>query len=446
MEKKTSNTEFFLLYSRKTKAPIFLMVISFLAIFCMIYVNTIVSELSENIGFRSYNISDLLQTKLNLEASDDLEDTKQTLLASLIIPTQDQKIHDHDPDDRNYDNDDEDDSEVEDSLIIPKSLTLREERILWFRRKLPESKLLKSNEVTQKFHSRVLEFLNHGCGIHFFMTWFSPVKTFGNREFLAMETLFRSHPQGCLLIVSRTMDSKRGYRILKPIMDRGFRILMVTPDIPFLLKNTPAEAWFNEMKKGDKDPGIIPFPQNLSNLIRLALLYKYGGVYLDTDFIVLKDLSSLKNTIASQSEDSNSRHWTRLNNAVLIFDIEHPLLFDFMQEFALTFNGNKWGFNGPYMVSRVVERVGSNPGYNLTIVPPKAFYPVNWIDIPRFLKKPGNETESAWVERKVKELIHGETYAVHLWNSRIKDMKIEEGSVLASLISDHCIICEDIYT
>ncbi|PON92639.1 Alpha 1,4-glycosyltransferase domain containing protein [Trema orientale] len=432
MEKKSSNNEFSLrIISRNTNAPIFL-IISFATIFCMIYVNTIVSDLSEITGLRRYNISDLPQTIFTVELRDHdhHEDAKQVLVTSLT-PTQ---VHD------------DDDSEVPDSLILPKNLTTRDQRILWFRRKLPESELLNSNELTREFHSRVLEFLNQGCGIQFFMTWFSPAKTFGNRELLAMETLFKSHPQGCLMIISRTMDSKRGYGILKPVMDRGFRVLTVTPDIPFLLKNTPAEAWLNEMRKGNKDPGFIPFPQNLSNLIRLALLYKYGGVYLDTDFIVLKDFSSLRNTIATQSENSNTKQWTRLNNAVLIFDIKHPLLYDFMEEFALTFNGNKWGFNGPYLVSRVVERVGSNPGYNLTIVPPKAFYPANWIEIRKFLKQPGNETESAWVERKVKELNDGGTFAVHIWNSRIRDSKIEEGSVLAKLISDHCIICKNIYT
>ncbi|PON43540.1 Alpha 1,4-glycosyltransferase domain containing protein [Parasponia andersonii] len=435
MEKKASNNEFSLrIISRNTNEPIFL-IISFAAIFCMIYVNTIVSDLPEIIGLRSYNISDSPQTIFTVELRDHdhHEDAKQVLVTSLT-PTQ---VHD--------DDDDDDDSEVQDSLILPKNLTTRDQRILWFHRKLPESELLNSNELTREFHSRVLEFLNQGCGIQFFMTWFSPAKTFGNRELLAMETLFKSHPQGCLMIISRTMDSKRGYRVLKPVMDRGFRVLTVTPDIPFLLKNTPAEAWLNEMRKGNKDPGFIPFPQNLSNLIRLALLYKYGGVYLDTDFIVLKGFSSLRNTIATQSENANTKQWTRLNNAVLIFDIKHPLLYDFMEEFALTFNGNKWGFNGPYLVSRVVERVGSNPGYSLTIVPPKAFYPVNWIEIRNFLKQPGNETESAWVERKVKELNDGGTFAVHIWNSRIKDSKIEKGSVLAKLISGHCIICKNIY-
>ena len=74
----------------------------------------------------------------------------------------------------------------------------------------------------------------------------------------------------------------------------------MTPDLAFLFKNTPAKAWFEEMKSGNKDPVEIPIAQNLSNLMRLVVLYKYGGVYLDTDFIVLKAFSGLKNLIGAK--------------------------------------------------------------------------------------------------------------------------------------------------
>ena len=62
-----------------------------------------------------------------------------------------------------------------------------------------------------------------------------------------------------------------------------------------MFKKTPAETWFEEMKSGNKDPGEIPLSQNLSNLIILAVLNKYGGIYLDTDFIVLKSFAGLRN-------------------------------------------------------------------------------------------------------------------------------------------------------
>lgn len=436
MEKKLSNKVLFRIFSRTAKSPLF-SAMAFGTIFFMIYADSIVSNLSmypldlttyeiyesQDIGIR--DPEEILPVFAGIDFSN---------FSRLLFP----KAEDDEKAEIEIDN--------RDTLVPPENIT-KEERIVWFRRRLSETEILESNDLSQKFHGRVLEFLNHGCSIQLYMTWLSPAKEFGKRQFLSLDTLFKAHPNGCLMILSRTMDTKRGYRILKPLIDKGFKVLAITPDVSFLLKNTPAEAWLESMKKGDKDPGFVPFPQNLSNLLRIAVLYKYGGAYLDTDFVVLRDFFDLRNAIGVQSVDSKTKQWTRLNNAVLIFDINHPVLLDFMEDFAENFNGNRWGYNGPYLISRVVERVGTKRGYNLTILPPKAFYPVNWMEINKLLKKPRNESESKWVESKVNELNEGETYGIHLWNRSSKELEIEEGSVVAKIISDHCVICQEyIYT
>lgn len=331
------------------------------------------------------------------------------------------------------------------SLVPPVNVSV-EERIAWFKKKLPKFEMFRSTELTRQFSGRAKKFFDGcTCEVQFFMTWISPARSFREREFFALESLFRAHPHGCLIILSWTMDSRHGNRILKPLHDRGFRVVAVTPDLPFLFKNTPAETWFHEIKKGDKDPGEIPLAQNLSNLLRLAVLYKYGGVYLDTDFIVLKKFSTLRNSIGAQSLDAESGNWSRLNNAVLVFDKRHPLLLKFIEEFSLTFDGNKWGHNGPYLVSRVVERVERRPGYNFTILPPMAFYPVDWNRIGGFFRPPKNPAMAKWVEAKLLQL-SGETYGVHLWNKQSSKLRIEEGSIMGRLISDHCVLCQHIYS
>nr|XP_023901277.1 lactosylceramide 4-alpha-galactosyltransferase-like [Quercus suber] len=417
--------------SRTAKNPIF-STISFAAILFLIYTDSIVSNLSitTTFDFETNEIIDAHETDHNNQEQPTLEFESTTLNTTApLIPTQERVVE-------------EEDSETQGPLIPPDNVS-KEERLVWFRRKLSELEILKSNNLTRQFHSRVLEFFNSGCEEQFFMTWIAPARFFG-REFFSLESLFKAHPTGCLMILSRSLDSRRGYRILKPVVDRGFKVNAVTPDLAFLFKNTPAEAWFKEMKSGNKDPGEIPIAQNLSNLVRLAVLYKYGGVYLDTDFIVLKPFRGLKNLIGAQSMDMKSKNWTRLNNAVLIFDANHPLLLKFIEEFASSFDGNKWGHNGPYLVSRVVERIRKKPGYNFTVLPPMAFYPVDWIRINRLFQKPANQGDSIWVQDKLLQL-SGETSGVHLWNKHTSNLRIEEGSVMGRLILEHCILCQHIY-
>ncbi|XP_020115151.1 uncharacterized protein At4g19900-like [Ananas comosus] len=299
---------------------------------------------------------------------------------------------------------------------------------------------LRPSPRSRRFFARATEFFRGHCELRFFMTWISSLDGFGPREFLAMESLFKSHPNACLLLVSDTMDSSKGAHLLKPFLDKGFRVAAVAPDYNYLFKSTPAECWFEKLLNGEVDPGEVSLGQNLSNLLRLVVVYKFGGVYLDTDVIVMKSFSGLKNVIGAQAVDAATGNWSRLNNAVMVFDKMHPLVYKFIEEFALTFDGSKWGHNGPYLVSRVAARVAGRPGFEVTVLPPSAFYPVDWNKIAGLFKEPKDANYAKWVKAKIKS-IRKESFAVHLWNKQSRGMNVEEGSVIGRIMLDCCVFC-----
>ncbi|KAI4299356.1 hypothetical protein L6164_032823 [Bauhinia variegata] len=278
----------------------------------------------------------------------------------------------------------------------------------------------------------------YSCKVRFFMTWISTLESFGNRELLAIESLFKSIPKACLVIVSKSLDSDGGTQILMPFLNIGFKVIAIAPDFKYLFKDIPAEAWFKMLKDGNVNPGEVSIGQNLFNLLRLSLLYKYGGIYIDADVLVLKSFSKLRNTIGAQNSDTKTGKWSRLNNAVLIFDKKHPLFFKFIEEFTLTFDGNKWRHNGPYLVSRVVSRVSGRPGFNLTVLPPSAFYPADWHRIRSLFQGPKDELHSQWLVKKLRQ-IQKQSFAVHLWNRQSRNLKVEKGSIVDSIISSSCI-------
>lgn len=302
-------------------------------------------------------------------------------------------------------------------------------------------KILRPGNSSRRFSRRVKEFFeNSSCRFRFFMTWISPLESFGEREFFSVESMFKSHPNACLVIVSNSLDSSGGRQLLSPFGEKGFRVIAVSPDFDYIFKNTMAEVWFDRLKKRKINPGEISLGQNLSNLLRLALLYKYGGIYMDTDFVVLKSFSGLRNAIGAQTIDLETGNWSRLNNAVMIFDKHHPLLLKFIEEFARTFNGNKWGHNGPYLVSRVVSRVNGSPGFNFTVLPPPAFYPVDWSRIPSFFRGPRDRSHFKWLAGKLRH-VRLQSFAVHLWNRHSSGLKIQKGSIMDHLVSDFCVFC-----
>ncbi|KAL0321223.1 UNVERIFIED_CONTAM: Lactosylceramide 4-alpha-galactosyltransferase [Sesamum radiatum] len=297
---------------------------------------------------------------------------------------------------------------------------------------------------TTVYHSKrrrdrkVMDFFNpsssySSCKFRFFMTWISSAESFGDREMFAMNSLFKAHPRGCLIVASNSLDSRSGMQILKPFSEKGLKVTAISPDFNYLFKNTPAQAWYNQLMLGNVNPGEVPLGQNLSNLLRLGLLYRFGGIYLDTDVIVLKSFRGLKNAIGAQTIDLDTGKWSRLNNAVMIFDEGHPLLYKFIQEFALTFDGNKWGHNGPYLVSRVVSRVTGRPGYNFTILPPMAFYPVDWSKIGSLFQGPQSLNHSKWLLAKLRQ-IRSLSFAVHLWNKQSRGFEVQKGSVIQHIM------------
>ncbi|CAA7029659.1 unnamed protein product [Microthlaspi erraticum] len=297
----------------------------------------------------------------------------------------------------------------------------------------------------QRFKTRIKSFLSKSsCESLFFMTWISSIESFGDRERFTIESLFKSHPNSCLILISNSLDCDKGTLILKPFTDKGLKVLPIKPDFAYIFKDTSAEKWFERLKRGMFSPGVIPLEQNLSNLLRLVLLYKYGGIYLDTDVIIIKPLNNLHNVIGAQTVDPVTRKWSRLNNAVLIFDKNHPLLKRFIDEFSRTFNGNKWGHNGPYLVSRVVARINisssSASDLGFSVLPPSAFYPVDWTRIRGFYRAATNESESNWSRKRLTHL-RKHSFAVHLWNRESKKLKIEQGSIIHQLMSDSCIFC-----
>ncbi|XP_078427423.1 uncharacterized protein LOC144699949 [Wolffia australiana] len=306
-------------------------------------------------------------------------------------------------------------------------------------RKAALRRLLRPSERSRSFAARAREFFNWPCERRFFMTWISKPDSFAERELITMESLFRSHPSACLLVLSAAMDGPRGEALLRPFESKGFRVAAMSPDYRFLLRDTPAALWLDRLLRGKVNPGEVPLGQNLSNLLRLAVLYKFGGAYLDADVVVLRSFSPLRNAIGAQAADLATGNWSRLNNAVMIFDEGHPLLFKFIQEFALTFDGSKWGHNGPYLVSRVSARLRDRPGFNFTVLPPAAFYPVDWSRIGPLFRDPSSAEEWRRLAAKLAAIRRG-SFAIHLWNRHSRSMPIERGSVIAQLIADHRVL------
>jgi mannosyltransferase OCH1-like enzyme len=145
----------------------------------------------------------------------------------------------------------------------------------------------------------------------------------------------------------------------------------------------------------------------VADYIRLKVIYNNGGIYLDTDMMVLKSFDELLSNNcflgAQDSEYLNAAIVGALPKNVFIkccLDIYDELKFD---------NNNLLNLSIPMILTKVIHGLGIETNFfkmkivnnNITIYPNMYFYPFPYVDKLDVLN--------------YKKYVKDESYAVHLW-------------------------------
>lgn len=187
-----------------------------------------------------------------------------------------------------------------------------------------------------------------------------------------------------------------------------------------LVQNTPLDTWyFNETWRKSQ-----LWDYHLGDALRLAYLWKYGGVYLDTDVIVLRNILELpSNSLAYENDER-----TAIDGAVLSFDKSHPFINLAMNKFVDEFQ-DTWAYQGPslmFRTSEIYKETSLNP---VNILDASTFYPISWKNLE--IKKIYQAKHLMWSLEKIRN-----SSAIHLWNKASKKFSIEKGSLMNQIMSE----------
>jgi hypothetical protein len=178
----------------------------------------------------------------------------------------------------------------------------------------------------------------------------------------------------------------------------------------------------------------------------LVALYKYGGLYMDMDVIVLKPLDSLSNTMGSEILANGE---IRLNGAIMAFNKSSPFLRQCLEEFTATYDDTLLEWNGAELVTRVANSSIGKGGKRwiedadvLQIQEPFAFFPIPSSKISRYFVAPTDKQQDE--EKELLGRIIDEAYTTHLWNRLTASVVPENGSVIETILNRHCLHCTDI--
>ncbi|OPJ66350.1 lactosylceramide 4-alpha-galactosyltransferase [Patagioenas fasciata monilis] len=246
----------------------------------------------------------------------------------------------------------------------------------------------------------------------------------------AVESAARAHPETRVAVLMKglakgnvSLPSHWAFSLLSCFPNVEIQPL----DLAELFSGTPLAKWYLQAHHR-WEPYFLPI---LSDACRIAIMWKFGGIYLDTDFIVLKNLKNLTNALGLQTHDE-------LNGAFLSFKPKHEFMELCMQDFVDNYNGWIWGRQGPELVTRVFKKWCSISNIQngmickgVSALPPETFYPIRWQD----WKKLFEAISSSDLHNLLKN-----TYAVHIWNKKSHGTRLEITSqaLLAHLYSQFC--------
>ena len=264
-----------------------------------------------------------------------------------------------------------------------------------------------------------------------------------SKDSCAIESAALNNPDALVFYYSKNVV------IDKNLLNRYKNIQTRKLIVEDIFKNTPFFSLWKKLVIGSYSLN------HLSDALRLALIWKYGGIYLDTDIITIKSLRIILNFpgIGAYSESA-------ANNAVIVYPKNHPFINQTMIEFTKNYNPNCFDCHGPRLITRVFnDYCKTNNLYytnlltkkkvydkltgslnrniennlecnNMFVYPINYFYPIAWQKYGTLFK----------TDSKLDKEIFIDSFGVHFWNKMSKKdyTKSGDGSIYDYFSSKNC--------
>ncbi|XP_023222913.1 lactosylceramide 4-alpha-galactosyltransferase-like [Centruroides sculpturatus] len=198
-------------------------------------------------------------------------------------------------------------------------------------------------------------------------------------------------------------------------------------DLNDTFEGTPLEEWFRS-KKWSKSKYSVT---ELSDALRMLLIWKFGGMYLDLDVVILKPVYDINNFIIMQDN-------AYVNNAIFRFDQWHNFLYRCLLNFHKNYNETVWGSTGPNLFTKTVKdyckidsfKRLSAKNCDMDVLPEDTAFPIHYSKWQDYFRPPTSSLMN----------ILKESFAIHVWNNLSKNetIQIGSGSIYEIAMKENC--------
>ena len=236
------------------------------------------------------------------------------------------------------------------------------------------------------------------------------------RQACGVESAARANPNASItLYMEKTeittesvSDRRQDCVITNTLFQQMRNIKVAREELLGHLKDTPLWKLY---QTGSLNMSKCPLVHR-SDAVRVALLWKKGGIYLDLDAIVFRPLESLNNTVGKVKDFVDN--W--VENGVMAFQAGHPFLKYFMKTMIESFRPEDYLSLGPgTLYPALLEFCDRDDlpsdrwlicwrNSSLFVQPPEAFYAVSNLQRKRFYQQEADQDD--WDQLRASYLSH----------------------------------------
>ncbi|KAH8294639.1 hypothetical protein KR018_000710 [Drosophila ironensis] len=198
---------------------------------------------------------------------------------------------------------------------------------------------------------------------------------------------------------------------------------------------TPIEKW---LKTGKifKSKHLYP---HVSDLLRYLTLYRFGGIYLDLDVVVLRSLEKMPpNFTGAETNKSLACGVMKMDNN----GVGHRIAASCLQDLQTNYNANDWGSNGPGVITRIAKKHCNTTSIQSMIHKPSRCKGFKVFDQQAFYAVPWRQWKDFFESKKLNKTMKAtaKSYVIHIWNkfSKYQKLKTRENNAYVRYAKINC--------
>mgnify|MGYP002803883859 CR=1 FL=1 len=242
-------------------------------------------------------------------------------------------------------------------------------------------------------------------------------------QWRCIESILRHHPTAKLMIYSNTIEQS----LFDVLTEVGYQIIVKTYELTQLVQETPLQTFFKDTQFKDKVNRTILYQHGV---LKFLLLYKYGGIFLTEDTIVLKPIDISQRNVVSLDPELNVYPW------MLNFERNHKFLGEALKMFSKMYTAKMNPDEGKALLTKLWKTWQNRQGEKDSVTMKKDNYLYTLTDPSEVLYEKQRITIRKWVT-----VIRVPDVSKCLQGKDSKNPLLKPGTICKDVYNEHCLFC-----